>query len=389
MKIEKTIFSGVIAVAVLTGCQTSKSIKNIQSSHWMVCANDQLYSEAGGAKHYFENPGAGSLTIMDVSSVPPQSVSRLEDVPCSLIGPPTCVAVTPDQRVALVAGAMKAAPGKPEETIPNDQLSVVRLMPGPAEVVQKLTLGQQPSGVEISRDGRRALITNRADGTVSLLSLAPDGRVGLIGTFKVAEPQSSVSHAAISPDGNRAMITLTKEKSVLFCSLANDRIEVLQKVQGGDGPYGVEFLPDGTGAVAANVYDGTLTVFRISGDEIDVIDTIPAGIVPEGLDISPDGQWLVVNCLENTNITPDRPAHRETAMVLLFQKQKKTFVLMDVIRVDPIPQSAVFTPDGCYVAVASNADQSIRFYKLAGHQLFETGIKINCVGGPAAMRISM
>ncbi|QHI70345.1 Nramp family divalent metal transporter [Tichowtungia aerotolerans] len=356
---------------------------------WMVCVTDQRYTQVDGDEHVYEDAQAGALVTMDVSSVPPKSFQTLENVPASLIGPPVSVAVAPNQKFALVTGAMKVNPENSAEQIPDTVLSVVRLMPGAPEIIQQIELGLQPSGVEISRDGTRALVANRAAGSVSLLSLTPAGQAELLDTFAVAPPESSVSHAAFSPDGTRVLVTLNKAGKVLFCSLENDQMKVLQQVTCGDGPYCAEFAPDGKSAVIGNVYGGTLSLLKISDQTADVVDTIPVGILAEGIDISPDGLWLVVNCLENTNMTSDNPAHRESAMVVLFQKQGATFVTMDSIRVDGIPQAAVFTPDGQYVAVASNEKQAIRFYKLETAQLKETNIEVSTSGGPAAVRVSM
>jgi DNA-binding beta-propeller fold protein YncE len=372
--------------AALVGC---RSVKPDHHPRWMVCMNDQRYTQAGGDEHVYKNPKHGSLVAMDVSAFPPRSFQCLENVPASLIGPPVSVAVAPSQQYALVTGAMKVNPENPAEQIPDTVLSVVRLMPGTPEVIQQIHVGQQPSGVEISRDGKRALVANRADGTVSLLSLAEDGHVEPIKTFSVTSPESSVSHAAFSPDGSRVLITLNKAEKVLFCSLDNDQLNVLQEVVCGDGPYCAEFAPDGQSAVIGNVYGGTLTVLQINDQTAIAVDTIPVGVLAEGIDISPDGQWLVVTCLENTNMKPDNPAHRNTAMVVLLQKQGQTFVVMDSIRVAGIPQAAVFTPDGRHVAVASNEEQSIRFYRVVDGELRATKINVNCSGGPAAMRISM
>jgi DNA-binding beta-propeller fold protein YncE len=379
----KTGLGLMVAAGFLTGCQTAKT------PQWMVCVTDQRYTQVDGNERVYADAKPGSLIAMDVSTVPPKNFQWLETISASLIGPPVSVAVAPNQKFALVTGAMKVNPDNPAEQIPDTLLSVVELESGSPEISQQIQVGQQPSGVEISRDGTRALVANRAAGSVSLLALAENGRVELLETFAVAAPESSVSHAAFSPDGTRVLITLNKAEKVLFCSLENDQLKVLQEVVCGDGPYVAEFAPDGQSAVIGNVYGGTLSVLQISSQAAAVVDTIPVGILAEGVDISPDGQWMVVNCLDNTNMKSDNPAHRETALVVLFQKQGQTFVTMDTIRVDGIPQAAIFTPDGQYVAVAGNEKQNIRFYRVKDGELFETKIEIPCSGGPGAMRISM
>ncbi|MCF7818232.1 MAG: hypothetical protein K9M54_10155 [Kiritimatiellales bacterium] len=325
----------------LAGCHMPETLP---APRWMVCANDQQLQALDGDYRVVADPRPGSLTLMDISAVPPRNVTDLDGIPCSLVGPPTCLAVTPDQSLVLVARAMRIDPSDSSRQIPDNRLSVVRLSPGTPGTIQQIEVGRQPSGVEISRDGTRALVANRADGSVSLLAISADGRVGLVGTFAVAPPESSVSHAAFSPDGRSAVI--------------------------------------------GNVYGGTLTVLNINGREAVAVDTIPVGILAEGLDISPDGQWLAVNCLENTAMPPDSPGYRETGMVVLLQRQRQTFVVVDSIRTGRIPQSAVFTPDGQYVAVGCNAERNIAFYRIRNGRLRDTGIRIPASGGPAAIRIS-
>jgi DNA-binding beta-propeller fold protein YncE len=373
------------AAGLLAGCHMPEPGP---APRWMVSANDQQLQARDGDYRVVTDPRPGSLTLMDISAVPPRSVTNLEGIPCSLIGPPTCLAVTPNQRLALVASAMRIDPSDPLRQIPDNRLSVVRLKPGTPGTVQQIEVGRQPSGVEISRDGTRALVANRADGSVSLLAISADGNAGLIATFMVATPESNVSHAAFSPDGRHVLITLNKAGVVLFCSLENDRLEVLQKISAGNGPYCAEFTPDGRSAVIGNVFGGTLTVLNINDREAAVVDTIPVGILAEGLDISPDGQWMAVNCLENTAMKPDEPGYRETGMVVLLRKQRQTFVVVDSIRTGRIPQSAVFTPDGRFVAVGCTAEQNIAFYRIRNGQLSNTGIRIPVSGGPAAVRIS-
>ena len=81
--------------------------------------------------------------------------------------------------------------------------------------------GQQPSGMSISRDGRLALVANRAAGTVSVLRIA-----GLTATplteVKVGQPAESASDVALTPDGRRALVSLQKA-GVLLQQLQSDR----------------------------------------------------------------------------------------------------------------------------------------------------------------------
>ncbi|MGZ0654392.1 beta-propeller fold lactonase family protein [Coraliomargarita sp. W4R72] len=326
---------------------------------------------------------------INAAALPKLEIKNLVSIPTSLIGPPTSVAVTPDNRYALVTAAMKLDAEDDTRQTPGTQLSVVSLSGDSPEIVQTLELGHQPSGVDINAAGTRAMVANRADGTVSLLSIDDaTNPVSLLGTFTVAAPESSVSHVAFSPDGAFVLITLNKADGILYASIANDEVKVIQRLEGWDGPYAADFSPDGELVVVGNVDGGTVTVFQVSPDSLKAIDTIPVGILAEGVDISPDGQWLAVNCLDNSNQYPDYPAYRSSGMVMLLQRQGSTFVARDLIRVGGIPQAAIFTPDSRYIAVASNTEQDIQFYEIKEGRLKDAGLRIACPGGPAAMRIA-
>ena len=47
------------------------------------------------------------------------------DVPNSVVGPPTNVAVSPKEDIVLVASAMQIDPSDPTKTIPDDKLTVI------------------------------------------------------------------------------------------------------------------------------------------------------------------------------------------------------------------------------------------------------------------------
>ncbi|MBM3289061.1 MAG: YncE family protein, partial [Candidatus Hydrogenedentes bacterium] len=93
-------------------------------------------------------------------------------MPNSVIGPPSNVAIAPSGAIALVADSIiEQDPADPKKFLPANTVRVLDLESDPPKVIQEIACGKQPSGLSISRDGRFALVANRADGTVSLLAI--------------------------------------------------------------------------------------------------------------------------------------------------------------------------------------------------------------------------
>ncbi|WP_432799935.1 YncE family protein [Poriferisphaera sp. WC338] len=375
------IFSFVTVVMI--GCTGQPQVVE---PLWLISANDQRFSMC--ENRIMDQPRPGSLIIMDVSGNPLRSVETLEDVSCSLIGPPTCVAITPNQKLALVAGSQKLDASEKSKQVPSQLLSVIKLEQGAHHVSQVLTLGNQVSGVEINRSGNRALVTNRADGSISLLAINDSDQVILLDTFQIADAKSSVSHAAFSPDGQKVLATLHKENKVYLLSLVSDQLTVVATIEVDHGPYCIEFLPSGQFAAVAHTGSGSIMLLEVKDNTLRLVDTIPVGITAEGLDISPDGEWMVVNCLDNSFMDETKLKSRKSGLLVLLQKQGQTFVTVDVVRTGRNPQAARFTHDSNYVAVGNNGDQNIVFYQIVNEKLHQTEIRLDCAGGPAAMRIS-
>jgi hypothetical protein len=67
------------------------------------------------------------------------------------VGPPSSVAVAPDESFALVTGAMKLDPADPAKAIPDDKLTVIDLKSSPPKILATLQAGAGAAGVSINR----------------------------------------------------------------------------------------------------------------------------------------------------------------------------------------------------------------------------------------------
>src|SRR5690606_29540763 len=74
-----------------------------------VSVNDNKVRLADGKVEVVANPQPDTLAIIDLGISPPKVLGELE-VPGSVVGPPSSVAVSPKEDIALVTSAMKVDP---------------------------------------------------------------------------------------------------------------------------------------------------------------------------------------------------------------------------------------------------------------------------------------
>ncbi|HEY0550727.1 MAG TPA: YncE family protein, partial [Verrucomicrobiae bacterium] len=141
---------------------------SIATGQLVISGNENKIDLTSGAPKVMAPGGPDSVSILDFSKFPP-AVEHLTDVANSVVGPPSNIAITPDRKLALMANSLKIDPGNPTNWLPESFCHIVDLTAKPPRVIGKVTTGRQPSGISITRNGKLALVANRADGTVSVL----------------------------------------------------------------------------------------------------------------------------------------------------------------------------------------------------------------------------
>src|SRR5205085_11032742 len=157
-----------------------------------ISANDAKVKLVNGKVEVQKSPPADTVTFIDLRASPPKVLAEI-DIPNSVVGPPTNVAISPKEDIALVASSMQIDPADPTKQIPDDRLTVIDLSPlkpglvsrlrtavgaapkggGPApKVVATLQAGKGASGVSFNKAGTLALVANRAEGTVSVFTVS-------------------------------------------------------------------------------------------------------------------------------------------------------------------------------------------------------------------------
>ena len=121
------------------------------ANHLVLSASDGKYPMIEGVYKVADPPPPDIMTVLDASSFPPRVVGEVE-VSHSVVGPPTCVAITPDEKLALVGAPMKVDPNDKTKLAPESILQVVDLETSPPTVISRMALPSRPVGVSINRD---------------------------------------------------------------------------------------------------------------------------------------------------------------------------------------------------------------------------------------------
>src|SRR5712672_754104 len=79
------------------------------SAQIAVSSNDNKVNLVNGVVKIVADPKPDTVTILDLKVSPPQVIAEL-DAPGSVVGPPSSVAITPDEGLALVTSSTKVDP---------------------------------------------------------------------------------------------------------------------------------------------------------------------------------------------------------------------------------------------------------------------------------------
>ena len=335
-----------------------------------------------------------AISIVDIGTDPenPKVVANLE-LMNSIFGPPTNVAITPDETLALATNAMNYVQDgdtwKPE---PDNKLYVIDLEADPPALVDTVEVGEQPSGMAINQAGDLALVANRAGNSISVLSI--DGKqVEHVGDVDMG---GQVAAVAITPDGSRALAARFPEHKVALLAIEGRNVTYDgQDIPVGLWPYNVAITPDGTLALTADngnsgSSDGhvdTVSVIDLEADPPRVIDKVVVGDAPEGLAISPTGEIAVAILLNGSAAVPkDAWFANPNGKVVVLAIDGKEVTKAGEVDVGGLPEGVVFSKDGGHLYVGNYTDSDVSILKVDGTTVTDTGNTLQLPGQPGSMR---
>ena len=384
----------------LAGCAIAAAVALIAfasaaRAQTMIVGNDDKPHFVDG-KNTMGEGGHDTLSVIDMSK--PATLRIVATIPLdnSIIGPPTNLAITPKGDLALVANSVNDVKKDDGSYAPvsDDRVFVIDLKASPPAVIDTLHAGKRPSGMAINAAGTLALVTNRDDGTISVLSI--NGRtVKVTDTVTVGAAGDNVSAVAITPDGKRALFTKPSANKIGVLAIDGDKVTYdKQDLPTGIFPYNVAITPNGKLALTVDNGNGggsdgnvkTASVIDLEANPIRVIDHISVGDSPEGLAISPKGNLAVTVEARGSNQPKSSWFYHAYGAVSVLRIDGKKVTRVGEIAVGALPEAVVFSADGSYIYVGDFIDSDITVLHVMGDKVREVGPRFKMPGQPASAR---
>ena len=357
--------------------------------------------------------GKDTVSFIDLGASPPVVLATIE-APTSVVGPPTSVAVSPKEDIALVTGAMKVDPADPTKTVPDDKVTVFDLTPlrqsltdrvrrivrgantakTPPKILATLTAGKGAAGVSFNKAGTLALVANRAEGTVSVFTVA-GSTVTAAGKVDLGNPAAGPSGVVFTPDGKTALVSLDGESANKIAVLAVEGTTVTytkRDMNAGIHPYGLDIAKTGDVAVVANIGRGqgdadTISVIDLKATPPRVVNTVSVGQTPEGLKLSPDGKYVAVTVMNGSNKPKASPFYREQGLLQVWTRTGTTLTKTAELAIGKWCQGIAWNARGTVLLVQCMVEEEIQVVRFSARTLQKIG-SLKMTGGPAGIRTS-
>ena len=357
----------------------------------IVGVDNKVYWDAEG-KPVLSPPGKDAVVVLDISDrLNPRIVGSLP-LMNSVFGPPTNLAITPDESLALVANSMDwVQDGAAWKAAPGNDIFVIDLKANPPALIATVKGGKQPSGMAINRAGNLALVANRADNSITVLSIHGKD-VKVVDTVAMGEQVSAVAFTA---DGMRAVASKNVNNKASMLAVDGEKVTYAKyDMLVGLFPYNLGIAPNGKIALTANngasgSADGnidTVAVIDLEANPPRVIDQVVVGDGPEGFAISPTGEIAVAILLRGSNASKSAFFYNRNGSVAVLKIDGKKVTKVGEVEVRGLPEGVVFSPDGKYLYVGNYMDDDISILKVDGTNVTDTGKRFKLPGHPASMR---
>ena len=359
------------------------------SAQIAVSANDGKAVLVEGVTSVPASPMPDSATIIDLGATPPKVIGEVS-VPASVVGPPQCVAIAPDESFALVTGAYKLDPSDPKKTVPDDKVSVIDLKASPPKVLATVQAGRAASGVSINRAGNLALVANRMEGTVSVFTIA-NKTLTAAGKVDFGNDKSQPSHVAFTPDGKTAVVTRDGDHRISLLAIDGNKVTYTKRdMVAAIRPYSLEISSKGDVAVFGHQGGGTgdadtISIIDMKANPPRIVDTISVGQTPEGVSMSADGAYLAVTVMNGSNKPKSSPFFNDSGLVKIYAVKGTKLSYLTEAKVGHWCQGSAWSRNNKTIVVQCAVEKELMVFGFNGKTL-KAGAPIKFKVAPVGIR---
>jgi YVTN family beta-propeller protein len=190
-----------------------------------------------------------------------------------------------------IPGAVATQEDSDEAKIPG-RIAIVDLKKG--KVIKEIIGKPETEGVEFSRDGKRLIVTNESDNSITVHDLKSGKLLKSIPVGHYGERPRGIK---TSPDGKTYVTTLELSDKML---VLDDKFKVIKEVATGKSPYGVSFNRKGDRIFVAANKEKALQVF--DARTYDKIKDISTGDRCWHFSFTPDDEQILLACGKSNEV---------------------------------------------------------------------------------------
>jgi len=173
-----------------------------------------------------------------------------------------------------------------DDDIVPARIAIIDIRKG--KLLKEITSGPETEGIEFTPDGKRMIVTNEADSTITVHDIASGKLLKTIPTSKYGDRPRGIK---VAPDGKRYVATLEFGDKFL---VLDDKLNPVRTVKTGKTPYGIAFDRSGQRIFVAASREKTLQVF--DAKSLAKIKDIPSGERCWHFTFTPDDRQLLLSC---------------------------------------------------------------------------------------------